>query len=195
MILFLDVESTGLPDFNKRASDPSQPHIVQLAAILTNDGGKVLESHNVIVKPQGWTIPKEASDIHGITQETANAIGRPEKLVAEMLFGMMEMTNLLVAHNLQFDKFMARILMRRMGLLADEQDAWWKALPSFCTMRETTDICQLPGKVGAKFKWPKLEEAYRHFFKRDLENAHDALADVTACKEIYFWLKGQEEKI
>ena len=27
-ILFLDSETTGLPDFNKRARDPAQPHMV-----------------------------------------------------------------------------------------------------------------------------------------------------------------------
>lgn len=36
MILFFDTETSGLPDF-----------------------GKVFESHNVIVKPMGWTISKE----------------------------------------------------------------------------------------------------------------------------------------
>ena len=148
MILFFDVETNGLPDFNKRASDPTQPHIVQLAAILTSDDGKVIESHYIIVKPEGWTITKELSDIHGITQETANAIGRPEELVAEILFGMLEMTNLIVAHNVQFDKFMARILMRRCGLLTDEKDTWWKELPQFCTMKSTTDICKIPSPSG-----------------------------------------------
>ena len=59
MILFWDSETTGLPDFNLRARDPAQPHIVQLAAILTDDGGSVYESHNVIIKPDGWTITKE----------------------------------------------------------------------------------------------------------------------------------------
>ena len=37
MKLFFDVETTGLADFNKRARDPSQPHIVQLAALFTLD--------------------------------------------------------------------------------------------------------------------------------------------------------------
>lgn len=188
MLLFIDVETTGLPDFNKRASDPSQPHIVQLACSLTNDTGKVFESHNVIVYPNGWIISQEMSDIHGITMEIAERYGIGESKVAELLMAMIQKSSLLVAHNLQFDKFMSRILMRRMGFLSDEQDAWWKALPSFCTMKSSTEICQLPGNNG-KFKWPKLSEAYQHFFNRELDNSHDALADVTACREIYFKLK------
>jgi len=188
MILFFDTETNGLPDFNKRASDPSQPHIVQLAAILTSDEGETLESHNVIVKPDGWEITKELSDIHGITNDKAKAIGLDEKLVTGLLLEMITKANLIVAHNVTFDKFMARIAMRRFGLLSDEQDTWWKELKTFCTMKSSTEICKIPSPTRRGNKWPKLAEAYEHFFKQPLESAHDALADVTACKSIYFML-------
>jgi len=58
---------------------------------------------------------------------------------------------------------------------------------SFCTMKEMTPICKIPGRYD-EFKWPRLTEAYRHAFGGEFGNAHDALADVRACKEIYFWL-------
>jgi DNA polymerase III subunit epsilon len=191
MILFFDTETTGLPDFNKRARDPSQPHIVQLAALLTDDNGDTLESHNVIVRPEGWTIPKEASDIHGITQERAMAVGLPAKLVAGLLLEMIRKQNLLVAHNIQFDKFLSRIAMRRHELLTDADDLWWKSLPQFCTMKSMTNLCRLPGNYG--FKWPKLSEAYKFAFNKDLNGAHDAMVDILACKELYFWLQKRQE--
>lgn len=193
MILFFDTETNGLPDFNKRASDPTQPHIVQLAAILTSDEGEVLESHNVITKPDGWEITKELSDIHGITNDKAKAIGIEQKIAAALLLEMIKKSNLIVAHNVTFDKFMARIAMRRFQFLSDEQDAWWKELKTFCTMKSSTEICQIPSPTGRGFKWPKLLEAYEHFFKQPLENAHDALADVTACKNIFFALSKKEQ--
>jgi DNA polymerase-3 subunit epsilon len=192
MILFFDTETSGLPDFNLRARDPAQPHIVQLAAILTDDAGDVLESHNVICKPDGWEITKELSDIHGITNDKAKAIGIDQKVVGGLLLEMVKKANLIVAHNVTFDKFIARIAMRRFDLITDEQDAWWKALPTFCTMREMTSVCQIPSARG--FKWPKLEEAFTHAFGQPLDNAHDALADVNACMGIYFWLKNQHVK-
>jgi DNA polymerase-3 subunit epsilon len=187
-LLFLDTETTGLADFNKRARDPSQPHMVQMAAILTDDTGKHLEEHNVLIKPDGWTIPKEASDVHGITNEVA-AIGIAEKLASEILLAMIRKSQLVVGHNIMFDKFIARIAMRRFKLITDEDDAAWKATPTFCTMREMTDVCKLPGKIAGKFKWPKLTEAYLVAFEKSFDGAHDALADLRACKEIYFWLK------
>ena len=187
-ILFFNTETTGLADFNKRARDPSQPHIVQLACALTMDCGTVLESHNMLVKPDGWTIPIEASDVHGITDEVA-AVGLPEKQVASIFLEMIKKSSLLVAHNLMFDKFIARIAMRRYDLITDAEDVWWKALPAFCTMLETTELCQLPGKIAGKYKWPKLHEAHYRIFGKEFEGAHDALADVTACSDIYFWLR------
>lgn len=36
-----------------------------------------------------------------------------------------------------------------------------KKLP--CPMLKSTNICKLPGRYGS-YKWPKVEEAYKHFF-------------------------------
>lgn len=189
MIVFFDTETKNLPDFNKRARDPSQPHIVQLAAILTEDDGKVVESCNFLVKPDGWTIPQEAIDVHGITNEYATEKGHPEEQVVSHFYKLLKLSQLMVAHNIQFDKFLARIALRRYDIFTDAEDEWWKKFPQFCTMKATTDICKLPSQYGRGFKWPKLSEAYQHIFQTELTGAHDALADVVACKDIYFWLK------
>jgi DNA polymerase-3 subunit epsilon len=194
MILFKDYETAGLADFNKRASDPSQPHIVKMACMLTTEAGEVMESHNVIIRPDGWSIPKEASDVHGITNEIALEFGIPEAVAISLMWSMIEKSKLMVAHNLMFDKFLSRIAGRRFGLLTDDKDEWWKQLPGFCTMRETTLLCNLPGGRGGQPKWPKLTEAYSHIFGKSFDDAHDAMADVSACKEIYFWLKTKPEQ-
>jgi DNA polymerase III epsilon subunit-like protein len=62
---------------------------------------------------------------------------------------------------------------------------------TYCTMKETTNICKLPGNYG-KFKWPKLTEAHQHFFGIPVEGAHDAMTDVRACKRIFFEIKKHE---
>jgi DNA polymerase-3 subunit epsilon len=186
MILFFDTETSDLPDLDKRASDPSQPHIVQLGAIVTDDHGQEIGLHKILVKPAGWTISDAAFQRHHISQEYAEQCGAPESWMAEILYDLIRHASLVVGHNIQFDKFLARIAARRFSLLTDADDAWWKAMPTFCTMRQMTDICGLPGNYG-KCKWPTLQEAYGHAFGRKFDGAHDALADVRACKEIYFW--------
>jgi hypothetical protein len=38
-------------------------------------------------------------------------------------------------------------------------------------------------------KYPNLTELHRKLFKKSFEDAHDALADVRACKAAYFELR------
>jgi len=38
------------------------------------------------------------------------------------------------------------------------------------------------------YKNPSLQEAYRHLFGRNFVGAHDAMADVRACRDVYFAL-------
>ena len=42
-------------------------------------------------------------------------------------------------------------------------------------------------------KTPNLGEAYRHFTGNDLQNAHSAMADVLACRDVYFSIKEAQQ--
>lgn len=54
-ILFYDTETTGLPDWKSPSGGETQPHIVQIGAILCNAETKeVVDTLNVIVQPDGW---------------------------------------------------------------------------------------------------------------------------------------------
>jgi hypothetical protein len=56
-----------------------------------------------------------------------------------------------------------------------------------------TNVLQIPNsakwKGADKYKWPRLSEAYKFFFGRDFEDAHDAAVDSKACAEVYFAYK------
>ena len=196
MILFFDTETTGFPDMNARARAPHQPHIVQLAAILEDGSAVQADAYNVIIKPDGWTIPAEAAAVHGITTERALAVGIPEREAAAKLLTMIRAAELVVAHNITFDKFIALIAMRRFDLITDADDAWWKGLNTRCTMRELTPFCKLPNMNGySSYKWPKLQEAHKHCFGTEFDGAHDALADVRACAKLFYWLRAKETAV
>jgi DNA polymerase-3 subunit epsilon len=187
-ILFFDVETTGLLDFKAELSDPKQPHIVQLAAMLTDDEGKEIERMNVIIRPSGWEVPEEAAKIHGITTERCEAEGIWIRDALERFNGMKAQCNARVAFNISYDK---RMIVREELSLGMEHTLQ-EGVETHCCMQMAKPLCKLPptGKMmsaGIKsFKSPKLEEAYRHFFKKDFEGAHDAMSDVLACRDIYF---------
>lgn len=191
--LFYDTETTGLPLFKDPSEHPDQPHIVQLGAALVDlDSRKVLSAIDVMVKPNGWSIPKEVSDIHGITTEMAGDLGVSESAAVEMFMAMWS-RRLRVAHNESFDARILRIALFRHASesVADE----WKASPAECTAKMTTPILDIPATQAMKAsgrnwaKTPKLVEAYRHFFGKEMEDAHNAMADVRGCIAVYFAAK------
>ena len=54
-VIFYDTETTGLPNWSAPSDDESQPHLVQLGAIVRDtDTEKVIHKLDVIIKPDGW---------------------------------------------------------------------------------------------------------------------------------------------
>lgn len=196
LALFYDSETTGLPLFKEPSEHPSQPHIVQLGACLVDlDARRVLSSLDVIVKPEGWTIPEEVTAIHGISTELALAAGVPEAEAVGMLVAMWQQATCRIGHNEPFDARIVRIaLMRHFpaaqgeAVLADV----WKAGSAKCTQQISTPILKLPptAKMKAagflKHKSANLGEAYAHFMGKPLEGAHSAIVDVHACMDVFF---------
>src|SRR5215213_12020108 len=190
MNLFFDTETSGLPENRFPADHPSQPHIVQIAAILTNEAGAEISSINFIVKPDGYEIPEHVSRVHGITTEKAHRCGVPIKLALRSFHHLACLATNCIAHNISFDVQMVDIEAARLGKQIEGKKR-------FCTMEATRNIVAIPptSKMVAAgfntFKSPKLIESYTHIFGKGFDDAHDALADVRACRDIYFWLKKQ----
>ena len=177
--IVFDTETTGLPDWKSQSEAEHQPHIVQLAANLIDmDSQKVIQSMDVIIKPEGWTSSKEALEAHGITTEYAMDVGIPEKLALEMFLALWN-GRTRVAHNTTFDNRIIRIATKR--YCSEEVAEAWHTGPYFCTMINAR-------KIMAISKNPTLGEAYTHFTSKVLENAHSALPDTNACMEVYFAL-------
>lgn len=199
--LFFDSETSGLPLFNEPSEDPRQPHIVQLGARLVDlDTRKAIATIDLIIKPDGWTIPADVAAVHGITTEHALDVGVPEELALQMLLAMWERCDVRVAHNETFDQRIVRIGLKRakIAALMGRSEAW-KEGPAECTARMSTPICKLPPTakmLAANRKHPKtpnLSEAFEFFTGNKLENAHSALVDVDACLAVYFAIKDREQ--
>jgi DNA polymerase III epsilon subunit-like protein len=58
-------------------------------------------------------------------------------------------------------------------------------------MQHTTNVLKIPGRYG-DFKWPKLEEAYKHYYGEIFSGAHDALVDVRACRDVFLKVYKEE---
>ncbi|AJG19025.1 3'-5' exonuclease [Cupriavidus basilensis] len=195
-ILFYDTETSGLPQWSLPSEDPSQPHITQIAAELHDeDTGTTLAFMDLLIKPDGWTIPEELEALTGITNEKAVQFGVPIEKALALFLGLWRKADLRVAHNESFDMRMVRIeMMRQLDHDAPIHEDW-KTAPAFCTQSKSTKIINLPPTekmlaAGRRTpKSPNLGEAFRHFTGTELVGAHNAAVDLAACRTVYYGIK------
>lgn len=190
LILFYDTETTGFPKKGRPLEE--QPYVVQLAAeVVDMESGRVVHQMNSIIN-WGEEIPAGVAEVHKITTEFAQRVGRYPTATVQAFFDLCSYCDLYVGHNEQFDGLLMDYTYQR---VFDRVASSWVNRNSFCTMEAMRDICKLPPTPKMKaaglsyFKSPKLQEAYVHCFGKEFDGAHDAMADVQACRKIYMWLK------
>ena len=184
MRLFFDTETTGIPrNYKAPVSDlQNWPRLVQIAWVLADDEANEIESVEYLVRPNGFTIPKDATRIHGITTEMAAENGVDLEFILDAFTTDIKKASTHVAHNVQFDEKILGAEFLRAGLTNPFKSASRK-----CTMQAATNYCRLPGPYG--YKWPSLQELHMKLFNEHFEGEHRALADARACARCYFELR------
>lgn len=197
MLLFYDTETTGLPDRHLPEDHPHQPHLLQFAARLVDpETRRCVGEVHLIVRPDGWTVPRKVEELTGITAADASRFGVSEATIARLIAGLMPVLSLRVAHNDAFDFAIVRTALLRHN--ATQTEALWRALPAYCTKERASPICNLPPTermIAAGFtkpKDPRLEEAHQILLGVGFDGAHNALADVQACERVYWHLIDRE---
>ena len=194
-ILIFDTETTGLPtERNASYKEPDKwPHIVQLSFILYDtDLMKLVSVHDYIIRiPDNIKITAESQAIHGISPSRCRRKGIPIKIALEEFIECQHAADILVAHNISFDKrvILAACCREKMkpGFFSNG-----KQKPEYCTMQQTKDIPIVIGEnsKGEKFnKYPTLTELHQYLFNGDMpKSQHDALADILICLRCYVQL-------
>ena len=153
------------------------PHIVQLSWMH----GELVENH--IIRPEGWEIPKDTVDVHGITTEYALEHGEPFAGVVDMFIQDCHDAGLICGHNIYFDTSIIKAnILRELGWgyydASDVEAALYKGR-RIDTMRPTMKWVDARMSNG-RLKFPNLSELYSRCFPGETFPAHDALEDVKA---------------
>lgn len=182
MFLIFDTETTGLPkNYNAPLTDSDNwPRMVQLAWQLHDEQGQLVEVKNFIVKPEGYTIPYNAEQIHGISTERAMREGMDLAYVLNEFNEALSKSKFNVGHNIEFD-----INIIGAEFIRKSMETSMHGLQVIDTKEETTDWCAIPGGKGGKFKWPTLTELYEKLFGERFAEAHNASADVEATTRAF----------
>ena len=186
MYIIFDTETTGLPrNWNAPITDTDNwPRVVQIAWQLHDDMGNLIEHQDFLIKPDGYDIPFDAEQIHGISTELAQAEGEPLEDVLEKFNIALTKAKFVVGQNIKFDLNVCGCEFVRM-----EMDTPMSEMPILDTCTETTaNLCQIPGGRGGKFKLPTLTELHEYLFQVPFSEAHNATADVEATTRCFFEL-------
>jgi len=163
------------------------PRVIQLAwEVVEAETETVKAAHKMLIKPDGWEIPKEKFWIdNGYSTEQNEAEGLPMPGVLDTFLDGLNACDVMVAHNLAFDYPVTGAELLRYKKKATNNANRVK----ICTMERTVNLCKIPfARGGRGYKWPKLEELHQFLFKKGFDGAHDAGNDVAACRVSFFEL-------
>lgn len=165
--------SFAVVDFETTGINPSTDRIVQLAAIVVNGEGQIVEEFDTVVKPESPDIYTHGAEhIHGIS-ETEVANGMPLSEALQKLWDISS-GNVFTAHNARFDIGFLHAESERIGL--DYR------------VESHIDTLSLARKTDTdKSRRHSLEALCQHYGIQR-EKAHDAKADATATAELLMHL-------
>ncbi len=156
-ICFIDLETTGI--------NVSTDRIVEIAIVKIGvDGTKQVKRR--LVNPE-MPIPKDSSDVHGITDEMVKD-APTFKALANEIKQFMEGADIGGYNSNRFDVPMLNEEFLRAGISADIES------------RKLLDV----QKVFHKMEQRTLSAAYQFYCHKTLEDAHTAEADATATWEV-----------
>ena len=174
-ILVFDTETSGL--------DPQWNVILQLSYQIVDSNSWATQktvNHYFAWPENKARVTQEAIAVNGLTEEFLNSKQLSNRKVAfEEFVADKDSCNLLVAHNLEFDKNFIIASCREEGVKY-ANSGWSK---SYDTMKRTTNYCRIPKDWGSGYKWPKLTELADCLYI-DYSNIplHDSAGDVELTK-------------
>ena len=154
MYIIFDTETTGLPrNWNAPITDTDNwPRVVQIAWQLHNEMGELVESKDFLITPDGYDIPYDSEQIHGISTALAHDQGIPlEEALNEFNIALGK-AKFVVGQNVKFDTNVTGCEFHRLGMETPMNDM---DVLDTCT-EVTANLCQIPGGRGGRFKLPTL---------------------------------------
>jgi DNA polymerase III alpha subunit (gram-positive type) len=189
LALIFDVETTGLiPKFVSEKFP--YPYIIQLSfALYDTDSNKLVETYNNYIKIQKTVVLTEViTNLTGITREMIDSLGIPCGDALNAFYAAYMKADILVAHNLKFDKQMIHIEicanLPHLHAIFDQRTLASLGKKEYCTMMEGIPICAIEcvNSRGPYLKQPKLSELFEKLFDEPApENLHNSMVDVLAC--------------
>ena len=202
-VMIFDVETTGLLPRDRTGIPLTElPHILQISfVIFDTQYWRVVKSVDFHINvPSTVEISPLITELTGITREKCDSGTTILNALLEFQKEYM-LCNMIVAHNIQFDREMIRVEMERnreqiltfdtnMVFHAEYEKSVNKEI--YCTMQMGRNVCKIVSltKTGKTyFKSPKLIELYEHLFGMSPKDLHNSLVDTYVCLRCFVKLR------
>ena len=186
-ILFLDTETTGLPEGKNISLYHTQkwPYVIQLSYIIFDtEVNEVVHTFDSVIKlDDSVEISEKSILMHGVTRERSQTEGVIMRGALEELNENLKTIDLMVGHNISFDK--------QIMIVENIRNNIFSLFPKkqlFCTMKEYKDYCDIKKDRadGTTYtKYPTLCELYEKLFGVKPDNLHNSYVDVLVCARCY----------
>jgi DNA polymerase III epsilon subunit-like protein len=160
--------------------------IVELAYKIYDENNALVKAISVLIKPE---FEIKNTEIHGITNKMANDFGTRIDIALAHFIIDVDNVDLLVSHNMEFDKYIVLSEMWRIVSVGDNVHNI-NYLDIATLLHKNTMCTMKTGQEKLNYtKYPKLVDLYRTLcgnvhWKQD----HRALDDVDKCAQCYFKL-------
>ncbi len=168
-----DTETTG--------TNPKADKIVQIATSQIRNGKIVENEHvNQLINPE-IPIPLEASSVNGITDDMVKDSPTIQEYITTFLDKTLNKENgVIVAYNSKFDVPLLNKEIRDFNTTAKDSNTlkekqMAKVLDPFILIQRIHPFLGAKKKLGQQYQW---------LFCKEMENAHDALADVNGTVDV-----------
>lgn len=188
-LLIFDTETTGLPERGAKINDLSRwPFIIQLSYILYDtENNYVLDISDSIIKlDKNIKINPISESIHKISMNISQEKGIDITKVLNNFKHSVRECDIIIGHNINFDKNIVLVELAR-----NNMNNIFKNKNFYCTMHGSKNICKIPISINGKniFKYPKLIELYKFYFKDEPQNLHNSMYDVLVTLRCFGMLK------
>ena len=183
-----DFETSGLPGGRKPVTQETLGQYdtcraVSLSAARFSSRGRLIDTFDAVVYPEGFEISPGSIAVHGITVDMAKSKGRSfVQVFTDFMTFIGPRTKTLVAHNAKFDVSVLRSEMLRHNI----DLSLIENLNFRCTLELYRERFLKPIRLGV---------LYEEIFGEQFENAHNSLADCIACGRVYPYVIGHERTL
>lgn len=194
-VLIFDTETSGLPEKGATFNELDKfPYILQISYIFydISTNNATIKDHYIDVSDE-VVINSASYKIHKIDKEFLKENGKSIGFVLREFNEYMEKADIVIGHNIQFDKRMIMVECMRNRLenkfvINRGNIILHKA--EYCTMHKTKQMCNMlkyDKNNKPYFKYPKLTELYQFLYPdRELpKDLHNSLVDILLTFKCY----------